>query len=932
MASFIQPSFSKGEISPDLYGRVDTALYATGLRTARNVIIRSFGGVSSRPGLQYVGPVKDHNSAIRLKRFEFSVSDSYILEFGNLYLRFLREGSHVLEANLNIAGATRANPCVVTVLGHPFSNGQEINISGITGMTRLNGRRFVIQGAGPNTFQLTDQATGANIDSTGYEAYISGGVAARVYTIVTPYQSADLFRLKFTQSADVMTITHKLYPVMELTRTGHTAWTLTEPTFAPQQPFPAGVAVTVNSAGAVTERYAVTAVSGNATSGNSFEESLQGTKSTGFNITVATQANPCVITIAGHNFLAGDEVNISGVVGMTQLNGRRFVAQGITANTIELTDQATGANIDSTGYTAYSSGGTALQCFVRITNGAVTRNNTISWTASPGALRYSVYRDSNGIFGFLGETELTSFKDTDLPINASISPPHARNPFLLPGDAPGAVSYFEQRRVFGGSVNNPDTSYYSRVASPYNMTNSFPFQADDAITATLASDNVNEIRHFVPGNDLIVFTSGGEWRINAGIDSIFEAATIKQKPQSRWGSSHIPPIVSANTTLFVRPGNTSIRSFGYSSSLDGYVGADILLWSSHLLEKYPMVDWAYAGFVDPIVVGVRSDGAAIVLTYSQEQEVLAWSRWDTLGAFESVASMRVGGDTSDEHLFAVVKRRINGVYVKYIESLHSHNITDPRDCFFVDSGLSLDDPRAITNASSTSPVTITSTAHGFQNGDEVDIHDITWEGVFDADDGETQPDQLNTRRFTVAGATANTFQLSGADGTLFLPYVSGGTARKAVSTISGLDHLEGRVVQVLADGNVISDVPVVNGGFTLVTKASRVHAGLKYIAEIETLDIESSQGTIQGKRKKIAKAVVRFRQSRGLFIGPDAKSLTEVKQREFERLGDPTALFSGDKEIIFTPAWGTNGRIFIRQKYPLPMTVLALIPDVMVEE
>jgi hypothetical protein len=131
----------------------------------------------------------------------------------------------------------------------------------------------------------------------------------------------------------------------------------------------------------------------------------------------------------------------------------------------------------------------------------------------------------------------------------------------------------------------------------------------------------------------------------------------------------------------------------------------------------------------------------------------------------------------------------------------------------------------------------------------------------------------------------------------------------------------------LADGNVIDDVVVTNGAITLSRKFSRVHAGLKYISDVETLDIEAPSGTIQSVLKKVNKVTARMERSRGLLIGPTFTELAEMRQREFEDMGDPTDLLTGDKEIILHPNWNSNGRICFRQRDPLPMTMLALIPD-----
>ena len=156
--------------------------------------------------------------------------------------------------------------------------------------------------------------------------------------------------------------------------------------------------------------------------------------------------------------------------------------------------------------------------------------------------------------------------------------------------------------------------------------------------------------------------------------------------------------------------------------------------------------------------------------------------------------------------------------------------------------------------------------------------------------------------------------------------------RKAVTSISGLDHLEGETLACLADGNVVAGLTVSNGGVTLSRAASRVHMGLNYTTDLETLDLNytTKQGTIQGRLKKVSKVILRFEDTRGVFVGPDDGNLTEMKQREFELLGQPTQMTTGDKEVIITPDWNTGARIFMRQKDPLPMTLLAVVPDVAV--
>jgi len=928
MPVFIQSSFSRGELAPSLYGRVDTTMYNIALRTARNTIVESGGGISNRPGLIYMGPSKDHSVDPRLIPFQFNTTDKYFLEFGNLYMRVIRNHAYVLESSVTITGATSANPVVITAASHGYSDGDEVSIASVAGMTEINSRRFIVANKTANTFELTDQVTSNNVDGSAYTAYTSGGSVSKVYEIVTPYAVADTIEIKYQQTADVMTLTHKSYETRELTRSGHSSWSIAVPEFVPDTNFPTGVSVTVNSTGTTTYRYQVTA--GNV---NPFEESLPGI-ATNKTITGITAANPAVVTSTSHGFINGDEVALAGIDGMTELNDRRFIVANKAANTFELEGE------DSSAYTAYTSGGTASASFAIVTNGhATVIDNTINWTGIQGANRYTVYREKNGLFSFMGETELTTFHDDNIDPDVSVTPPKFRNPFFGSGNYAGAVGYYEQRRAFGGSTNGPDTINYSQTGNHSNFTFSTPQKADDSITTTLASGEVNEIRHFVPGADLLIMTSGSEWRSDSGANVGFAADTLRQKPQSFWGCSHHRPIVAGAIVLFVPDNNSQVRTLGFSLEQDKYIGVDIGLISPHLLEGRTIVDTAFTNSPAPRMYLILDNGHLLTITYNPSQDMIAWTRWDTLGFFTRVAVLRNEASPTEDSIALVVKRTINGNVVRFIERVSSRIFDVPQDCYFVDAGLSLDEPKTITGVTAANPVVVTATSHGFSNGDEVDLHDILFTPQFDSSYNETQPDQLNGFRYTVANKTANTFELSGIDGSSNVAYVSGGVARKAVSSISGLFHLVGESVVVLADGNVVEGHSVDSTGSLtpdLARKASRVHIGKRFICDIETLDIEAPAGTtggttnktLQGIKKSVARVVLRLQKTRGLLVGPDSSRLRQVKFRENEVMDDPTSLLTGDKSVTLDPSWKSNGRVFIRQPFPLPVTLLAAIPKV----
>jgi hypothetical protein len=504
----------------------------------------------------------------------------------------------------------------------------------------------------------------------------------------------------------------------------------------------------------------------------------------------------------------------------------------------------------------------------------------------------------------------------------------------------GAVSYYEQRRVFAGSINEPDTKRYTRTGNTNNFGLSSPLQDDDAITATLNSLQVNEIRHFVPLTDLLVFTSGSEWKVNSGPDAAFSASSLKQRPQSTWGCSFRPPLVLGDTVIFLQDDNINVRSLFFDLTLEGYTGRKLNLLAQHLVEGKSVIDWCASTSPESRVYMVRSDGALLTMSFEKDEDVIAWTPWDTRGKYEAVGSLRHDEDSSEDTIFMVVKRKINGSIVRYIEYWQQKCFDEVRDVYYVDCGLTLDNPITITDVSATNPVVITAASHGLVAGDVVDFSDIEFDNEIDEFGVEIDPDQLNNRRFVVTSAlTANTFDIEDddgnpIDGSSWRAYLEGGKVRKAVNSITGLHHLEGQTVDVLADGNFIPGITVTDARISLVEKASRVHVGLNYISDIETLDVEAPEGagTAQGKIMSVSDLTIRFEKSRGLLAGPNENELVEVSQREYERYGDPTALITGDHEMILQPHWNSNGRVLLRQKYPLPMKVLAIIPNVHAED
>ena len=921
-----QSNLSGGEVSEAIAARVDIDKYKTSVYKAENFFVQIHGGLTNRPGLEYVAPSKTPSTSVRLIPFEFNTTQTYILEFGNLYMRVYKDGGQVLTGSAKVISAvTRANPAVVTSSSHGFSNGDDVFITGVVGMTELNSRFFRVASATTHTFALTDYA-GANINSGAFTVYGSAGTAQEVFELTTPYATADIFGLQYVQSADVLTVTHPNYAPRDIARTDHDAWSLTEIDFKPEQAFPTGLGVTVNSTGSETERYVVTA-----TNVDSGEESLRGTApAVGSGITAITKADPGVVTTSGsHGLVNGDDVYISGVVGMTEANGQVFKVANKASTTFELTD-STGAAVNTTSYTTYSSGGSVFPMFIKITNGHATPDNTVAWTAVSGAESYTVYREKNGLFGFVGRTENTDFDDKNIGPEVDDTPPRTRNPFVGTGNYPSTVGYHEQRKLFGNSDTHTQRVWMTQTAHFTNLAVSSPTRDDDAITVTLASRQVNEIRHYVSLSDLVVLTSGGEWLVQ-GVDGVITPSGIQIKPQSYYGSTELPPIVAGDIVIYMQPGQ-AVRDLGYKFESDSYTGNDLSVLARHLFDNNTIVDWTYAQAPHSLLWCVRDDGVLLGMTYSREQNVFGWHRHTTKGDFKSAAAIREG---DDDFTYCVIDRVVGGATVKYIERMRTRDISDVQDSYFVDSGLTLDTPVAITGFTNANPVVVTAASHGFSNGDVVDIT-----GVKVADSTATRGWSYDTEiegtGYTVAGATTHTFQLqnngANVNGSAFKVYSSAGVVRKAVTTVGGMWHLEGQSVVALANGYVVRSLTVSSGSVTLPSPASRVHVGLPYTSEMQSLRVDNGKAveTIQGRDKKIGRLTMRFETTLGGWYGPDRDHMREIKYGLSAQYGQPPAWVTGDKGVTMSPSWNKDGYVIVQQRDPLPMNLLALIPDVVV--
>jgi len=551
-----------------------------------------------------------------------------------------------------------------------------------------------------------------------------------------------------------------------------------------------------------------------------------------------------------------------------------------------------------------------------------TVTNTITWNAVSGADSYNVYKSRGGIYGFVGRATGTTFKDDNIESDSNDSPAIARTLFNTTNEYPATVNYYQQRLVFGQTNNDPQKIYMSQTGNYHNFNISEPLRDSDAVTFTIAANQVNEIRHLVPLSDLIILTSGGEWLMTSQ-DGVVSPSSVQVKPQGYRGSAIAPPIVIGNTIIHLQSKGGIIRDLAFALESDSYTGNDLTVLANHLFAGKTVKEWAYAQAPHSIVWAVLSDGTLAALTYMREHEVWGWSRHDTDGTFESVCTIAEG---DEDATYFVVKRTIGGATKRYIERLNTRVFATVADAFFVDSGLSYDG----TNTAATT-LTLSSTGSTWTHAETFTLT-ANASTFVSGDPGNTFTLTIGTDTLvcTVQAYTSATVVTvkAGRDVPAAFRAVATAIWSKGVDSISGMGHLEGKTISILADGNVEAQKVVSSGAITISNPASKIHLGLPIQSDIQTLNLELGPPTQQGKKKSIAAVTLRVEESRGGKIGYDKDHLTEFKQRAYEPYGTATSLKTGDIKVTLPATWKTDGSIFYRQEDPLPMTLLAVIPEV----
>jgi len=704
-----------------------------------------------------------------------------------------------------------------------------------------------------------------------------------------------------------------------------------------------------------------------------------------------TLANPMVVDVnAFHGLSDGDKITFN-IVGTTELNDityatvtastptsfqayyfgtttlidsrvfTAFVSGTITrispnptsTNSFEL------VNADSTNWGVFSGGTPKVARTTLYINGAgdpsTSAPHVLTWgvedidTAadmSSGVSQYVVYREVNGVFGFVGLTTAATFSDVGITPDTSDSPQAYTEYFRDPFDYPYCTGFGKQRLWYGGSDNHPNRCVGSQTGDYFNFFVHSPSVASDAITIDVVAGSANIIRNIkeVAGR-MIAFASEGEFGLG-DTDGVVDATNPDAQHFSSHGSTKVQPLLINDIATYVQASGTQVRDLGFSFESNNYKGEERSIRSQHFFRGHSIVDWCYQQTPDSVIWAIRDDGKVLGCTYVREEQMAAWHEHDWSDG-DVLSACSIPGSGQDD-VYMVVRHTIDGATQTFVEVMAPRLIDDIVDGVFSDATI-------VYDGRNTGATQLKLTGGS------------TWAA------GESMTCQADTAYFDDRAAenVGNSVFLYDTDGSVVKCRITAYTNSTHVTVLpdrdvpasmqdtyttdwsyaqpyaDGLQPLEGATVSVFADGFVEASpnnaeygtpLTVTDGRVELSQAYAVIAVGLPFTCDFEPLDIDSAQapgGGLINRQKVISKLWVAVEDTRGLFIGSEPpedddtdplENLQPLQRREVTaNYDDPPELVTDTLEQDSISSWNSHGRCFVRQVDPLPARILAVM-------
>ncbi len=863
-------SFSTGQLSPKLRGRTDLSQYNNGVKTLTNFTIFPQGGATRRTGTKFITEVKDESTEVRLLPFQFSTVDTYILEWGNLYLRFYRNQGQILDTteflngdfatdltdwtdNSSGTGSTSWNSGVADLVGTGGGNEARLYQSLPLG---TNTYTITITTSAAVTFNIgitaggTEVATGS-VNGTSQTFSFTPTVATTIFIefenansdtrtiddisidnpafqIETPYTIAQVKELQVAQSADILFITHPDFKPRKLSRFNHDNWTLTS-TFLIDGPY-----------------FDIT-------------EATYGGLGADFTLTPSATTGTITLTAASDLFVSTD-----------------------VGRSIRFRDNDTGAW-----------GWCEITVFTSATVVTAVVQRDLTGTVASKEWRLGAFSGTTGY--------------------------------------PKAITFHDQRLYFASTTKQPQTFWGSTAGliedfQPDNSDFEDAVDPDTSVTFTVASTQANIINWLSGRRDLFLGTTGNIF-VATG-DTITSAITpddISVKNAVGIDVKDIQPIVSQNATLFVQFFTKKLMELTFFFEEDGYRATDLTILSDNITSS-GIKAISFQEVPDNIIWCVTTDGKLIGLTYLRTHKIVGWHNHIIGGTGVEVETIAVIPGATQSELWMVVKRTIDGATKRYVEVLTETFDGTKSDMWFLDSALPFTstDSATITGISKANPgVVTTSSSHGFSNDDTIKITSVA--GMTEVNDFNYIIKNVTSTTFELLNTDTSNFTTYTSSGTaLKLPTSVTGLDHLEGETLGALVNESPHPDVVVSSGTVNLNHGAESALFGL---------NYTSILETNALESKVGLGTLQGSIGRTYKSILRFFETLGGQFGHDLTTLDPIQFRSGSDAMDSSPdIFSGDKILESIHGNETEQVILIQQDQPLPMTILSIISKMVVSD
>lgn len=728
-------SLNAGEWSELLDGRTDLDRYPASLRTCLNFVPTPQGPLIGRSGTQFNIPIADESKTSELIGFIFSNEQAYNLEFGDLELRFvspdglLVHTAQPITAVANAGGFLRVTSAAL--VGDGLVNGDQLVLTGFPAATqppKSVGRVTLVAG-NDITLDVVWPAGGITLGSA---------MGAKVHKIATPYSSAVVPKLSGTQRYDTVYLLCEGFAPRKLVRYGTYDWRLSLVNFIDGPFLDVNDTATLLAPSSTGRTGGGTATASSVDGSNSASNAFDTDRTTMW-LTGSSVSDGWIQA----DFGAGTPRAISGYkmyIG-TRAVGTTYTGKDRAPSTWSLQ----GSNNGSTWVTLHSQ-----QAFILwegnqtpwfdIKNTVAYRyyridvENTLSGTkACEIAIGQIDFRDAvaptitftaSSAVGINGDTgfqttdvgRLIRFRDVtgawhcgkivsrtsttvigvqlqDAPLpDTSQMREWALGLFSDTTGWPVRGLIFQNRFWLTGASGVPQSVPYSATGnfekfSPTNMLGDVVDDNGGRFDLSMERLSAAKWMH-ADDRAVLIGTGDAEFSIAPSQKGAITARNVNAVANTSRGSNTARAVKVDRQVLFAQRAGRTLRELTYVYETEGYKCPSMSMFAQHIGNSR-FARMVYAPEPHSIVWVMREDGSLVGLTYNREENVIAWHRHDLSGGLVESMSVLPSADGTDDRLWLIVRRVINGQTRRFIEILQPFWSVDDTisDAFYVDSGL-----------------------------------------------------------------------------------------------------------------------------------------------------------------------------------------------------------------------------------------------------